>query len=211
MSTYSGNKRYLSPAHCHLASPRPAYEASPDRRIRMPKDALAVVGHIGPASAGGQMSAPHALAALGGARPADPAADFRLLMREGRAGSPPVRSPRRSAVRTTRSRPIWPFSPGRASSRRTGRTLDHLPRRRRNHAPPDRLPGHRLLDGHPELCALSTAAVRAGRARLLTRTEARKTQPISDWLRAVRPCGPARRARARHLPCGRGPSRNPLL
>jgi ArsR family transcriptional regulator, arsenate/arsenite/antimonite-responsive transcriptional repressor len=52
----------------------------------MPKDALAVVGHIGPAPAGDGMSAPHALSALAALGQPTRLAIFRLLMQREPAG-----------------------------------------------------------------------------------------------------------------------------
>ena len=52
----------------------------------MPKGALAVVSHIGPAAAGDEMSAPHALAALAALGQPTRLAIFRLLMQHEPGG-----------------------------------------------------------------------------------------------------------------------------
>jgi ArsR family transcriptional regulator len=54
----------------------------------MKKDALAVVGHVGPTSQGEGLSAPHALAALAGLGQATRLEVFRLLMRSEPDGLP---------------------------------------------------------------------------------------------------------------------------
>ena len=54
----------------------------------MPKEALAVVSHIGPAPAGGGMSVPHALSALAALGQSTRLATFRLLMQHEPAGLP---------------------------------------------------------------------------------------------------------------------------
>ena len=54
----------------------------------MPKDALAVVGHIGPAPVGSGISVPHALSALAALGQATRLAIFRLLMEREPEGLP---------------------------------------------------------------------------------------------------------------------------
>jgi ArsR family transcriptional regulator, arsenate/arsenite/antimonite-responsive transcriptional repressor len=54
----------------------------------MKKNALAIVGHVGPATQGESLSAPHALAALAGLGQATRLEIFRLLMRSEPDGLP---------------------------------------------------------------------------------------------------------------------------
>jgi DNA-binding transcriptional ArsR family regulator len=75
--------------NCHLVFyALAAYEASPDRRMRMAREMLAVVGHVGPASVGDKMSSPHALAALAALGQSTRFEIFRLLIRREPHGLP---------------------------------------------------------------------------------------------------------------------------
>ena len=80
----------------------------------MPKNSLAVVGHIGPVSDGDKISPPHALAALAALGQPTRLEIFRLLIRASPRALPPAPSRRRLARRTTRSRRTSRSSPAPA-------------------------------------------------------------------------------------------------
>jgi DNA-binding transcriptional ArsR family regulator len=127
----------------------------------MPKDALAVVGHVGPTPVGGQMSAPHALAALAALGQPTRLQIFRLLMREEPHGlaagaiAEAIGCPHNSLS----SHLAILARSGLVSGERDGRSIIY----RAGVETIRRLIGFLVTDccdGHPELCALS-AAVRA--------------------------------------------------
>jgi DNA-binding transcriptional ArsR family regulator len=129
----------------------------------MPKDALAVVGHIGPASAGGQMSAPHALAALAALGQPIRLQIFRLLMREEPRGlaagaiAEAIGCPHNSLS----SHLAILARSGLVSGERDGRSIIY----RADVETMRRLIGFLVTDccdGHPELCQLSAAVRTAG-------------------------------------------------
>ena len=129
----------------------------------MPTDALAVVGHIGPASTAGGMSAPHALAALAALGQPTRLEIFRLLMPAEPHGLPAgtIADEIGCPHNTLSSHLAILARSGLVRGTRDGRAIVY----RAN------VDGIRLLvrflvndccDGHPELCALQDALREAG-------------------------------------------------
>jgi ArsR family transcriptional regulator, arsenate/arsenite/antimonite-responsive transcriptional repressor len=129
----------------------------------MARAALAVVGHIGPASAADAMSGPHALAALAALGQPSRLEIFRLLMRAEPRGLPAgsIAEEIGCPHNTLSSHLAILARAGLVRGTRDGRSIVYR----------SNVEGIRLLvgflvndccDGHPELCALQHAMREAG-------------------------------------------------
>ena len=129
----------------------------------MARAALAVVGHIGPASAADAMSGPHALAALAALGQPSRLEIFRLLMRAEPSGLPAgsIAEEIGCPHNTLSSHLAILARAGLVRGTRDGRSIVYR----------SNVEGIRLLvgflvndccDGHPELCALQDAIREAG-------------------------------------------------
>lgn len=124
----------------------------------MPKDMLAVVGHVGPAFVGGEMSAPHALAALAALGQPKRLEVFRVLLRSEPQGLPAGDIARAvgTAHNTLSSHLSILARAGLVRGTRDGRSIVY----RADIAGMRRLIGFLIndcCDGHPELCQLQDA------------------------------------------------------
>jgi ArsR family transcriptional regulator, arsenate/arsenite/antimonite-responsive transcriptional repressor len=126
--------------------------------MRMAKDVLAVVGHVGPAPAGGEMSAPHALAALAALGQPKRLEIFRLLLRSEPHGLPAGEVARAvgTAHNTLSSHLSILARAGLVRGTRDGRLIVY----RADITGMRRLLGFLIkdcCDGHPELCEFQDA------------------------------------------------------
>jgi DNA-binding transcriptional ArsR family regulator len=131
--------------------------------IFMPKDAVAVVGHIGPAARGDKMSLPHALAALAALGQPTRLEIFRLLTRAEPDGVPAGEIAEAvGAPHNTLSSHISILArAGLVRGTRNGRSIVY----RADIEGIRRLVGFLVndcCDGHPELCQLQEAVREMG-------------------------------------------------
>jgi ArsR family transcriptional regulator, arsenate/arsenite/antimonite-responsive transcriptional repressor len=129
----------------------------------MPKNSLAVVGHIGPAARGDKMSAPHALAALAALGQPTRLEIFRLLTRTEPKGVPAgdIAEAIGCPHNTLSSHLSILARAGLVKGTRNGRSIVYRPHIESMR----RLIGFLVndcCDGHPELCQLQDAVREMG-------------------------------------------------